>query len=283
MVSSKQRVFLWMGVAIALNWLLIVALPSPNSSNGLPEGIAIAIMLGSLFGHTTVAAAWAAFGPGQLLWRVPLSLLWVVLMAVGIGVNTRIRGGPNNSAFMFGTLLSIQWALLQLPLWGLVISQGMHLRHAEATNEGMDLRERQFGLRQLIIITAVIGVLFGIGRIVAPYFAQQVGFARRDQVILIFLGVAEVILTLPLLLAGLLKRRSILAISVAILLIALATVWEHQLLVQVSGPGSAGAGPYTFIAINAGTSVILLMLLAIVRLNGYSLAISRVQRPTVAG
>jgi hypothetical protein len=273
-VSSKQRVFLWMGVAIALNWLLIVALPPPSASSRMPEGLAIATVLGSLFGNTTVAAAWSAFGPGRLIWRVPLSLFWVALLASGFGVNVGIHGGPNNSAFVFGALLSIQWGLLQIPLWGLVISQGMHLRHAEASNQGIDPCERQFGLRQLIIITAVIGVLLGIGRIVAPYFAQQIGFARRDQVILIFLGVAEVILTLPLLLAGLLKQRSVLALSLAILLIGLATAWEHQLLVQVSGPGGAGAGPQTFIAINVGTSVILLMLLAIVRINGYSLAAS---------
>ena len=242
MVSSRNRVFLWVGVAFALNWLVIVALDQPNSSNKVLEGICIAIMLGSLFGNTTVAAAWAALGPGRLIWRVPLSLFWVALLASGIGINTVIRGGPSTSAFMFGAILSIQWGLLQVPLWGLVISQGMHLRHAEATKQGMDLRERQFGLRQLIIITAVIGVLLGIGRIAAPYFVESVGIAGRDQVILVFLGIAEVILTLPLLLAALLKRRSVLAVPLALLLIGLATVWEHQLLLLVSGPGAAARG-----------------------------------------
>lgn len=263
-----------MGVAIALNWLLIVALPSPNSSNGLPEGIAIAIMLGSLFGNTTVAAAWSAFGPGRLIWRVPLSLFWVALLASGIGVNVGIHGGPNNSAFVFGALLSIQWGLLQGPLWGLVISQGMHLRHAEASNQGIDPRERQFGLRQLILVTAAIGVLFGIGRIAAPYFVNQIGIVRRDQVILAFLSIAEVVLTLPLLLGALLKRRSLLAVALALLLIGFATVWEHQLLVLVSGPGGAGAGRNIFYAINSGTAAVLLILLSIVRVNGYTLAVT---------
>jgi len=232
-------------------------------------------MLGSLFGNTAVAAAWAALGPGHLIWRAPLSLFWVALLACGIGLNTMIRGGPGNSVFMFGSLLLMQWALLQVALWGLVFSQGMHLRHAEATNQGIDPRERQFGLRQLILLTAGIGVLFGIGRIVAPYFVETIGMVRRDQVVLVFLGIAEVILTLPLLLAALLKYRTLLAIALALLLVGLATVWEHQLLVLVSGPGAAGAGPNLFYAINAGTAIVMLMLLTIVRLNGYSLATSR--------
>jgi hypothetical protein len=273
-ISSRNRVFLWVGITFALNWLVIVALEPPNSSNKVLEGICIAIMLGSLFGNTTVAAAWAAFGPGRIVWRAPLSLFGIALLASGIGINTGIRGGPSNSAFMFGALLLMQWGLLQVPLWGLAISQGMHLQHAEATTQGMDPRERQFGLRQLILITAVIGVLFGIGRIVAPYFVESVGIARRDQLILVFLSIAEVILTLPLLLAALLKRRSVLAVALALLLIGLATVWEHQLLVSVSGPGAAGAGPHLFYAINSGTAIVLLMLLTIVRFNGYSLATS---------
>jgi hypothetical protein len=98
-----------------LNWLLIVAIDSPGPGNDVLEGICFALMFGSLFGHTTVAAAWAAFGPGRLLLRVPLSLLWVALLALAIGVNIDIHGGPSNTAFMFGVLLLMQWILLQIP------------------------------------------------------------------------------------------------------------------------------------------------------------------------
>jgi hypothetical protein len=135
----------------------------------------------------------------------------------------------------------------------------------------MDLRERQFGLQQLIIITAVTGVLFGIGRIVAPHLVDRIDIPRRDLVILAFLGIAEVILTIPLLLAPLLERRSLLAVALALLVIGLATVWEHQLLALVSG-ASPGVGRRLFIAINSGTALIMLFLLSIVRFNGYSLA-----------
>ncbi len=35
----------------------------------------IGFFFGSFFGHTTLAAAWAALGPGPIGWRVPLSLV----------------------------------------------------------------------------------------------------------------------------------------------------------------------------------------------------------------
>ena len=142
MIASQNRVYLWMGVAIALNWLAIVALHPPAGGNDVLRELCIALIFGSLFGHTTVAAAWAAFGPGRLIWRVPLSLFWVALLATAVGLNVIIQGGPPPAVFIYSALILLQWVLLQIPLWGPVIRQGMYLRHEESTHQGFDVRDR---------------------------------------------------------------------------------------------------------------------------------------------
>jgi len=280
-IARKNRVYLWMSGAIALNCMLMIAL-NLNRGTAVLEELSLAFMFGSLFGHTTVAAAWAALGPGRLIGRVPLSLAWTTLLTAAYGVNLNIHGGPDET-LLIGAVLLVQWALLQLPLWTLAISQGLHLRHVDTVNQSGDMRKNQFGLRQLIIVTAGVGVLLGIGRIVVPHYVEELAQLADDLVILIvFLGIAEAVLTMPLLLAALLQRRAVFAVLLALVLIGAATVLECQVLIMVGGK-SPPLGNRLFVAINSGTAVMLLLLLTIVRLNGYSLTISRVQQPTVTG
>jgi len=95
---------------------------------------------------------------------------------------------------------------------------------------------------------------------------------RGEAPIFIFLAVAAIILTLPLLLAAPMRSYWAPAAIVALALIGLATAWEVPLLRMVH----SGAGPKIedFIAINAFTAVVMLVMLTVVRLNGYSLATS---------
>ena len=61
-------------VAITLLTLVILGVTPP--SNHLLVGFAF----GSLFAFTKPATAWAVFGPGNRLWRLPLAI--VLLIAV---------------------------------------------------------------------------------------------------------------------------------------------------------------------------------------------------------
>lgn len=271
MGSSRNRVFLWVGVAVVLNSLLLAAM-NFSVSGVVRESIVMGLIFGSLFGHTSVAAGWAALGPGRLTWRVPLSLLWLALPIGALAINPRIHGGSGNFVVVMIALVLGQWLLSQLPLWALVIRQGIRLRYKDETDQLVDVRERQFGLRQLILMTALIGVILGIGRLAAPLIVHRFEIPKNDLFIVAFLIVAQVILSLPLLLAALLQKRSLLAVQLALLLIALATVWEHQLLQLLVGP-SPSVVNHLFIAINSGTALISLVLLTTVRLNGYRLAV----------
>jgi hypothetical protein len=282
-VPRHFRLFLWMAPILGLNWLLLASLnPDPGQGTVL-ELATLGLCFGTLFAHTTLVAAWSAFGPVPVAWRLPLSLIWILLLALGIGVNMSTNGGAREAAIMFGGLMLGQWLLLQIPLWGIAIGYGIRLQHRD--DRSSNPRQQQFGIRQLLTITTLVGVMFGLGRLLVSAFLDRLTFDGKDYALLAFLGVAAVSVTLPLLLAALMRRHAIPAAVLAVALITLVTYSELPLL-QALLPGP-GAGPRSrdFIAINVGASVVMLFLLMIVRLNGYCLAFAptRTQPQVVAG
>lgn len=265
-VPRCYRVLLWIGPLVALSWLTLTLL-DPDAGRGT---ISLGYFFGSLFGHTTLAAAWAAFGPGRLLWRVPLSVAWLILLAIGVQINIVINGGPHNGAVVLGACMLGLWLFLQLPLWGLALGLRMNLRHTDDMEQQFDPRQWQFGIRQLIIITAIVGVTFGVGRMLLTAFGDRFTLVGGEGPIIMFLATATIVLTLPLLLAGLMRRLAIPGVLLALALIVGATYLEFPLMARLMG-GAVPSG-LDLAAINAFSAAVVLIIVTIVRLNGYSLS-----------
>jgi hypothetical protein len=265
-VPSCYRVYLWAGPIVLLNWLL-VAFVQLNSSSSPVDSIIRQSLTGTLFGVTTVAAAWTAFGPARFLWRLPLSLVLVTSQAGAIAINGSLYGAPEGEFFVVGLVLLSQWLLLQFPLWGIAIGFGVHLVHASESD--VNPSQRQFGIRQLMIVTAIVGVLFGIGRAILPYLIGTVDFFQEIVPVLTFLIFAEVVLTLPVVVAVLLRRHMMPGIAIALGLFGIGTACEVPLMQIVA----AGNGPNSsdVVGFNVGTLGVMLIHLLIVRFNGYSL------------
>ncbi len=66
MVPRRYRVFLWGTPLVAFGWLLL-AVMDPDPPGRLGEYIGIGFFLGTMFGQTTMASAWTAFGPAPLV------------------------------------------------------------------------------------------------------------------------------------------------------------------------------------------------------------------------
>ena len=266
MITRRYMVFLWLAPLLGMSWLTICIL-DPDPGRGVSETLGIGYFFGSMFAHTTLAAAWNAFGPGPLVWRLPLSQVWVAMLALGVGINVGLNGGPEEAVLIVGGCFFLQWLLLQFPFWGLALGYGLRLQYID--DEGANPREHQFQIRQLLIVTTIVAIVFGIGRAIIAATGEHINF-RGEAPIFIFLAVAAIVLTLPLLLAVLMRSYWIPAVVVALVLIGLATAWEVPLLRLVH----SGAGPKVqdFIAINGFTAAVMLAALTVVRLNGYSLA-----------
>ncbi len=266
MIPRRYRILFWAAPVLVLQWIVIAAIEL--QARGGYEYVTIGFFLGSVFGQATLAAAWAALGPGLIVWRIPLSLVWIVMLPVAIAINLRIDTGSNDGAVVIGVCMFGQWLIVQLPLWALAIGYGLRLRHVEDWQKRHDRPTRQFSLRHLMVVTAIVGVVFGAGRILIGWLGDSFSL-DREAPIFVFLAVAAVILTLPLLLAGLLPRRALPAVMVVLTLIGLATAWEVTLLQKL--PGVAGPRPDTgdFIWINLFTAATILAGVLLLRLNEY--------------
>ena len=145
----------------------------------------------------------------------------------------------------------------------------MHLRHTDDIEQQFDPRQWQFGIRQLIIITAMVGVTFGVGRMFLTTFGDRFTLVGGEGPIIMFLATATVVLTLPLLLAGLMRRLAIPGVLLALALTAGATYMEIPLMARLMG-GAVPRG-LDLAAINAVSAFVVLIIVAIVRVSGYSL------------
>lgn len=268
-MNPRLKLILLTAGTITLNCLLI-ALLDPELQVGPINQVGVCFFLGSMFGQTTLAAAWTAFGPGPLTIRLTGSLVWIVLLALAVTINISVNSGPPTStAVWIGLCLFGQWILLQFPLWSLAIGYGLQLRHGSDQNPEAGLRDRQFGIGQLIIVTAIVGVVLGIARAVITLLGDQLKMTDPELPLLIFLAVAAVILTLPLVLAALLKRHAPIGIALALLFTGLMTFFELPIMRSVT-PGSGPQAEH-FVLLNAFASLTILLTCGITHHCGFSL------------
>ena len=257
-----------LGPILVFSWLLL-AIFEPEGPGPIEYAL-IGYLIGTLFGQATLAAAWTALGPGPLLWRLPLSLAWIGALSVGFMVNIAQHGGPDGFiALVIAVCLLAQWAIVQVPLWGLAIGYGLRLRHMSDPPE--TARDRQFGIRQVMILTFIVAVVLGVCRAIAVQSARHFADSNmHDAWIFAFLAGAGIVMTLPLLFAALLPRWSSVAVPGVLALIVLGTWYELPLTMIL--PARGGGPDFWHLAwINVFQAAWVLLVVGVVRLCGYGL------------
>lgn len=262
MPQSRYFILLLTLPLIVLACIVLAAVPIAPGGH---EHLFIGIALGTLYGQTTVAAAWTAFGPGRLIWRFPLSLLWLVLILAVFCAGSALRNQPGDIGRIMIVSQCVQWFVSQLPYWTIALVFRLHLRHR--SEQGAGGPRGQFGIGQLMIITAIIGVILAIGRILVAYkfFAQS---TDPEMPIFFFLLGTAIVVTLPLLCAAFLSRYATFAMLAAVIFIALVTIAEMPLLAATIG-NRPGPDIVHLIWINTFTTAWVLAMVLAARWAGY--------------
>ncbi len=230
--------------------------------------LVIGALYGAMFGQTTVAGAWTVFGPGPLIWRLPLSLLWIALLAGGWEFNVSCKPGLGTEGVggVMGTCLLVQWLVLQVLLWPAALG-GVRLQCRSGAVQKLERRAGQFSLLHLLGLMVIAGIGIAVGRLLEPAFVA--GYHRVGEwPIYRALALAAIVMNLPLLVAALLPRWSIPAVMLALVPISLASFWEPHFLNLV---GESIPRNQHMTAINVATAVWVLAFAAAVRLSGYRL------------
>lgn len=268
LITHRHRVLFWVTPLVILGLVLIAIVADMGPGHSGLGYLAIGFLFGSIFGHATLASGWTALGPAPLLIRLPLSLIWVATIIGAMFIGMSNDGQPLEVTVVISCGLVAQWLLVQLPLWGLVMFYGLRVRHKDELSQAFDPKERQFGIRQLLIFTTIVAIILGVGRSLITPVSKNFHI-QGEALIFMFLAAAAILMTLPVLLAALLPRRSGLAIFGILVLIGLATLGEVSLL-RIFDKGS-GPDVWHFVWINAFASLWIVGICLVLQLNGYSL------------
>lgn len=266
MIAPRNKVFLWAGLLIATNLLSIAVLIASLGSG--QDALLLGYIVGSLFAHTTLAAAWTTFGPAKLLWRLPLSVCWVCSLGGVMALEVLLNNQPREIPFIFLACFLSLWLVLQLPLWGLKLGLRATLRHREDPLMP-NAKEWQFGIRQLLTITTMVAIAFAVGRAALSSLRSDSDLTLSGLPVFLFLAASAISFSLLLLLASL-QERLILGVAVVSLLIVIGTVAESPLMLRING-ASTRPNLFDLIAVNVFTCGIVFLVAITVRHCGYTL------------
>lgn len=271
-VPANSSVGRWLSLAIVaaaamVGWLLI-ALLDGSGSGELIGGI----LLGTVFGQVTLAAAWTALGPCSLICRLPLALAWIAAISIAVAFNIIGDNGNFEEIVVISGAILAQWLLVQGPLWLLAFSHRIRIRHRGDSIAPAAGANVQFGIRQLMILTAIVAIALGTGRMLLGSLKLQVGGNDWWEGCLLFgfIVLTNCVLTLPLLGAALLPRYTVLSIIGALVFAVLATLLEVPLLNRiVQGPPSDNY--VVFVILNLVQCTWVLATVATLRWGGYGI------------
>lgn len=276
------------GALIAVGLLVIVAVSVDlYRRSGIGNLIGNGVLSGTIMSFVNLGAVWVPVGSGRLSSRLMLSLgVFGALMSV-ITISSFLTLPPmfdRLMAVVMSALLAVvlvaQWMLVQAPLWGLAGVYGLRIARVSGREKTVPEFRAQFGIRQLLIATAVVAVVLGLGRfavltVVDSELVRTFG-AFRALATVAFLAIWSLFIVLPLFLASLLPRAATLATATALLFAAIATGAEIPLLNKIEFQSEVRTAEIWLLgSMNTAQAAWILAFAGILRLGGYRLTASR--------
>jgi hypothetical protein len=272
MSESSNRSTRWplvlAGLLVVAGWPIMVLLRPGGPPTMLSQFLA-GILLGTMFGQVSLAAAWCVLSPLALVQRLPIALAWLLAINLAISCSILLDQPEVFALFVVNIALCVQWILIQMPIWFIVVRFGLGLRHQDSIAPGN--ARQQFGIRQLMVLTVGVAVFLGVGRLIVSRISwQEADVDWRMALIFGFLAVSCSLISFPPIVAALIERRAAWAIGGALGLVALVTAMEIPLMRFLSP--STTKEDWLIGWMNAIQSVWILGILLLVRSAGYRLS-----------
>jgi hypothetical protein len=270
---ASARIVPLLGLAAA--HVLAAVLASLVARQRLYEDWIPGLLIGVASGQTSVAAVVLALAPWRLFTRLSIALFFVAFAGLPFLCLAAVRGDIVALLLIDGALAA-QLAAMQFPLWIARLRFGIRLDLADSIASGEE-RPHQFGIGQLLLLTAGVACLLGIAKWVLPtdiIARSGRGPELWPQVIVFFLLlVFHTVLPLPIIWAALAHHpRGVLLhvarIFVALVLVGALTFVEPFTFELLLPPGGGGKHDI-FYWLNGSHAAWLLGSLLIARISGY--------------
>lgn len=227
--------------AVQLLMLLPIGFIAPHRfANDWLRSIAMGIFFGSGFASVSAAATWSALGPFRLVVRLPCALCWALMTGLLAMYHIITSSGGSSHATVEGMVLAATFLVLglvvQTPLW---IARAIYHFRIDVPLESISgdaLPEHQFGIRQLLIVTAIIAAALGAGRLLVLGIDSRMNQTRieaPDWELLVVLGlflVCNSLVAFLVVTGALLPKRSGLGVAISTAVVVAISVVEGAMI-----------------------------------------------------
>jgi hypothetical protein len=244
-----------------------VALPIGGGNDELTVGIVI----GTVFQGAVLAGAWAVLGPSKTTYHLLFACLAAAMFGMSLELGIYFVYSDFEFRFIFFSSLICLLALVPFSLSRWLFHVRLRDQAVMPIDDMDAIRSHQFGIRQLMILTAVVGVLLGIGRVLisTDFFESTLRFGKEFR-FFSFLAGSQVIVGVPLVFAVFVPNRWQLVIgaTISLLLLVAATVMQASLSLQLMPSGNLSS-LMLFTTINLTTSFWVVLFAVVVRSSGF--------------
>lgn len=223
----------------------------------------LGMLFGTLYSHLGIAALLASWGPGSLGQRVAASLGILSLVLGAIGSHT-IYSHHFNLLLLITFCALVQYFLMAGFYALLRLRYGLRLQHHSSPTRNIAPSDRQFGIRQLIILMTAVAVCLALVR-------AALSGVNHETLIFPFLSVVAT-LTLGLLTITLLLKRTVAFWAVPLMLVFMVVLTNFELpLMKVFLRGYL-PDELHFVWLNTFSVAWTMFYILLIRVTGYQLA-----------
>lgn len=238
----------------------------------------LGLMFGTLYAHLGIAALLCCWGSGTIRERMIASVSLFALSLVSILAHTTYRDFFENS---LGIILSClaQYLLLAGFYGGFRYLYGLRLQHHTSPARTFGPSDRQFGIKQLLLLMVGVSLLLAAGRaVIALRVLESIVRADGEAPTFFYLSVAATVMTALLSVAFLLKRSlAWIAIPLVLLFMVGVTLLELRMMNALSI--QRGPDEWHFFWINLCMGVWTVAYLIMFRITGFQLAAPPIESP----
>jgi len=252
MLAPKHRLAGWATVGfLAFDFISIAFLELAS----FDSVFVTAIVTGVYVGQINLTATWGALGPGNIVVRLPWSILLGILMWYAFAVGSRAvnsRAVTDPDFIVLGPIILGGIIVVQIPLWIAVKSFRWRLIDLEDEARESGDGPLQFSIRHLFLVTVFVALASGLGRVVLPPFeADMLRLDGEVVAVLAALVATNLVITVPCIWGALVKSNPIPPVVWPAYCFAATLIEFSALCVVLGSPGGeAGEVLAAFLILN---------------------------------
>lgn len=264
----------WIVIGILVSTFLALDVVTPQFLRGSDE-FGLMVMLGICIAQINLISTWAAFAPGNIVVRLPWSMLLGLLMWYALVLGFRIDSNNFSlgEAVLLGIVLLFGLVVLQIPLWIAARVFRWRLVSWDAPTIQTERGRSQFHIWHIMLGMVFLSLALAPARVVLP--DGEISNMRMDGeliVLLIAMVICNIAITIPCIWGAFLRWKTIVPVALGWpLCCVILTITEFAALCALLGAPGDEEVPLLIYLLNVTQCITVFGTLLILRGLGFQL------------